>query len=119
MYNIDQKELSLHSRLIIPLKSCSLSLGVLAGQNGFAQGLLSVSFHLFKPSSPDSLFTPAHHVQKSNIYYYFHLPMKVNKEKENRFVLTTDIPDQTSEIIHYIEQSEENITLRDKTQEGE
>lgn len=105
LYNLDMKEWALHSRVIIPFKDFSLNFGGLCGQAGFSQAIFSISFHLFKPKSQDILISPPCHVQKANIYYnsgYMFDPMMESKLEYNPNIVT------------YIEQSEDEITLRDK-----
>ena len=105
LYNLDFKNWAIHSRLVVPLRDCSVSVGAIAGQGGYGQALLSVSFHLFKPKSKGNLTAPSCHVQKSNIYYNFGYMMTTPPDGENI----------DAGLISYIDNTEAEITHQEKT----
>ena len=116
LYNIDEKHWGLHSRLIIPMNHCSVSIGAICGQSDHAQGCVSVSFHLFKPKVCSPLVIPGSHVQKSNVYYIF-----ADKEKDPAKRARDEVmrPHFNPNMVRYVEQTEDSITLRDKGQHKE
>jgi hypothetical protein len=112
LYNIDMKAWALHSRIVIPLRNCSLNFGGICGSGelGQSQAVFSISFHLFKPSKANRLISPPCHVQKSNIYY--NSAYSFEGKDDTQVVLQYN-----PNLVSYIEQTEDEATLGDK--EGE
>lgn len=115
LYNVDMKNWALHSRLVVPFKDFSLNLGGICGggETGIAQVLFSISFHIFKPRSNDTLITPPCHIQKASIYYNSVYALQ-NASHED--VLNGKVRiDYNPNIVTYIEQSEEEMAFQDKS----
>lgn len=114
LYNLDMKAWALHSRIVIPLKSCSLNFGAICGggEYGQSQAVFSLSFHLFEPNKRDALISPPCHVQKSNIYYNSGYALDKPNFKQRRHGIVK--LDYNPSIVSYIAQTEDDVTLRDK-----
>lgn len=103
IYNIDMKFWALHSRLVIPMRTCSFTLGGICGEKGYAQAFISVSFHLFRPAHSDLLIAPPCHTSKSNIYYKSAFKM----DTQGNLI---DIYDQR--FVDYISQIEDEVSCK-------
>lgn len=92
-YNLDFKEMGLHTRIVIPTNTCEFSLGGLLGSSGFTEAFFSISFSLMKNPSSSSLSRPITRTKKCSVST-FNLPIhddinfdRYSKQIENLITL--------------------------------